>query len=350
MSVNSMRQIRLADLTDWATRILENVGLSNKDAYIVADSLRFAESRGIPSHGFLRLDTYINRITNGGINSLGTNSIVADLGALVIVDSHQGPGASTAHNATALAIERAEKNGIGCVIARNANHFGCSAYFTNQIADAGYFGLVACNTESVMCSPFGGRPILGTNPIAMAAPLVYEYRAQLDMATTTVSQGKLILAEQSGQEIPDNWAVDNQGKKTTSPSAGLRGALLPSGGFKGFGLAFSIDAMLAIAGAKTSPEISPLDGNPSTPQELGQIFIAIKVDAVQSVEDYQNHLGGLISAIHLSGIIESNEIPLAPGEPEIQRELASNGELALTSQLARQLEKIATEFHSKLTF
>lgn len=350
MLANDIRSIPLTALLEWTTEILEKVGLSRIDAHIVADSLRFAESRGISTHGFLRLNTYLKRISHGGINPQGTNSIVADLGALVIVDSGHGPGASTAHHSAALAIERAEKNGIGCVIARNANHFGCSAYFTNQIADAGYFGLVVCNTESVMCSPFGGRPILGTNPIAMAAPLAYENRAQLDMATTTVSQGKLILAEQNGQKIPDNWAVDDQGKKTTSPSDGLRGALLPAGGVKGFGLAFSIDAMLALSGAQTSHEVSPLDGDPQTHQQLGQLFIAIKANAVQSLEEYRNHVEGLITAIHSSGIDESDQIPLAPGEPEILKELTSNGELTLSPRLAEELQKIATEFQFTLPY
>src|SRR5690606_19652245 len=103
----------------------------------------------------------------GGINSAGKASITEDLGALAIVDAEHVAGASSGIFAADLAIARASEHGVGCVIVRNSNHFGVAAFYGNRIADAGLLGIVACNTDKVMCAPSGGHAVLGTNPLSV---------------------------------------------------------------------------------------------------------------------------------------------------------------------------------------
>lgn len=335
-------KIPLSTAQDWACRVLVSVGLPVADAEIVAANLLFAESRGIGGHGLLRLPTYVERIRAGGINRAASLRISTDFGALVIVDADCGPGAAIGVRATDLAIERGQAHGIGCVIARDANHFGVAAFFASRIADAGLVGLAACNTESVMCAPGGGKPILGTNPLAIALPLPYNQRPQLDMATTTVSQGKLLQAAQQSEPIPLGWAVDESGKPTTSPIAGLDGALLPAGGPKGFGLAFAIDALLALGGAKMSPDASPLNGDPAAPQLVGQLFIAIRADGAASLDEYCGKIAELVDAIHASGLGDVAP-PLAPGEPELSHERLAAGQVELPDGLVEVLTSLAAE-------
>lgn len=328
-------------IRQWTSAVLLAEGLTPDDARIVADSLVFADLRGVSTHGVLRLPTYVARIRAGGIEPAGSTSIVVDLGALVVVDSCNGPGAATAMRATAIVIERAREHGIGCVIARNANHFGASAYFTNQIADAGMVGVAACNTEPVMCAPFGGAPVLGTNPIALAVPLPRTSRPQLDMATTTTSQGRLIMAARDGTEIPLGWAVDSRGRPTTSPQAGLDGALLPMGGPKGFGLAFAVDALLALAGANVSTGVAALNGDDAAPQRLGHLLIAVRADAVGTLDEYRSSIRGLVDAVHASGDGLDVPAPMVPGEPEVSRERESDGFIDVSSYVREDLAEIA---------
>ncbi|MEA2419832.1 MAG: hypothetical protein QOE60_2038, partial [Thermoleophilaceae bacterium] len=217
-------------------------------------------------------------------------------------------------------------------------------FFANRIADGGLVGVVACNTESVMCAPFGGRPVLGTNPLAVSVPLPYEQRPQLDMATTTVSQGKLIAAAQQDRSIPLGWAVDARGNPTTSATEGLAGALLPGGGPKGFGLAFAIDALLAVSGANVSPHVSALDGDAAVPQRLGHLFLAIRPDAAGPLDEYRDRISGLVEAIHASEIDGSDAPPpLAPGEPEAAQEQRQAGRLEIPEVLMNELSSLAAE-------
>jgi LDH2 family malate/lactate/ureidoglycolate dehydrogenase len=331
--------VDVAAIRDWALDVLVAAGLAKEDARPVADSLAFAESRGVATHGFLRLPTYVARIRQGGISRAARVTMVADQGALVVIDAGSGAGARTGLIGADLAVERARRYGIGCVIARNASHFGASAFFTQRIAEAGMLGLAVCNTEAVMCAPFGGRPVLGTNPIALTVPVPTGRRPELDMATTTVSQGKLIMAEQAGEEIPLGWAVDAHGEPTTSPTAGLSGALLPSGGPKGFGLAFAVDALLALGGAEVSPAVNALDGDPSVPQRLGHLFLAISTASDGGTPAYEQRIEQLIHAVHHSGL--KGSAPMVPGEPELARAAASNGRVHLREELLAALRPLA---------
>jgi LDH2 family malate/lactate/ureidoglycolate dehydrogenase len=336
-----MKSIELVDLEHWTSHVLVRAGLTQADADQVVANLAFAEARGVRTHGLLRLPTYVNRVRAGGINREAKIHIESDLGALAIVDADNAPGACSGTYGCDLAVERAQRFGIGCVIARNASHFGASAYYTNRIADHGLLGVAACNTESVMCAPSGGAPVLGTNPLAVAVPLPSSERPQLDMATTTASQGKLLVAAQVGESIPPGWAVDSEGHPTTSPTEGLAGALLPSGGPKGFGLAFAIDALLALAGANISVDAAPLDGDASRPQRVGHLFLAIRADAGESLDQYQRRINQLVRAVHSSGMGDTPP-PLVPGEPELARTRCSNGRVELPDALLRSLRELAS--------
>jgi LDH2 family malate/lactate/ureidoglycolate dehydrogenase len=174
-------------------------------------------------------------------------------------------------------------------------------------------------------------------------PLPRDERPQLDMATTTTSQGRLIAAAQRGEEIPLGWAVDAAGKPTTSPAAGLEGALLPGGGPKGFGLAFVIDALLAVSGANVSPSVSALDGDPAVPQGLGHLFIAIRPDAAAPLDEYRSRIDGLVDAIHGSGIEGNGAAPMAPGEPELNHQRRAGGAVQLSEPLISELSSIGED-------
>jgi LDH2 family malate/lactate/ureidoglycolate dehydrogenase len=329
------------DLRRWACAVFVAAGLSLRDAETTVDNLAFAERRGVRTHGFLRLPIYVDRMRGGGIDPHATTIIDRDFGALAILDACNAIGAVSGTDATRLVIERAREFGVSCAIVSHANHFGAAAYYANLIADAGLFGIAVCNTDKAMGPPFGGRPVLGTNPIAIAVPLPAAERPQLDMATSEASLGKVLLAIQDRHDIPPGWAVDADGNPTTSASAALGGALLPTGGPKGFGLAFMIDSLVALSGATMSHEAKPMYGDTSQPQELGFAFIAIRADTAVTPTDYATAIRGLASAVHASGPGPSGAAALFPGEPELANAASAPSELEVSGDLLVELQRIA---------
>ncbi|MEI7779256.1 MAG: Ldh family oxidoreductase [Actinomycetes bacterium] len=329
--------IAWATMSDWTASIFEAVGLDRQQASQVAANLEYAERRGFASHGYMRLGVYVERIKAGGIRCRPEIKVVTDFGAMAVVDSDSAAGAVSAIFCTDLAISKAAQHGVGVVIASSANHFGAAGYYTDRMTAAGLAGVVSCNTDAVMCAPFGGRPVLGTNPLSIAVPVSERCGPQLDMATTEASYGKILLARDRNETLPIGWAVDEVGNATSDPAAALKGALLPAGGPKGFGLAFMLDCLIAIGGAATSDHVGALYGDPTKPQELGHLFLAMRVDAVSSAEVYSNAVGDLVKAVRASGT-PSGRTPMAPGEPELARLAAADWQADLaTIQMYRSI-------------
>jgi LDH2 family malate/lactate/ureidoglycolate dehydrogenase len=332
--------IPLDEMKQWALSVFTTVGLSAEAATATVENLAFAETRGVKTHGFMRLPIYVERILGGGISARASLQVEADRGALLILDAGNGIGAASGFEATGMAIDRARQHGIGCAIVRNANHFGAAAFYSSLMADAGMFGIAVCNTDKAMAPPFGGTRVLGTNPLAIAVPLPAGERPQLDMATSEVSLGKVLVAAQEHRDIPLGWAVDEQGEPTRSATAALGGALLPSGGPKGFGLAFMIDALVALSGATTSPQAGAMYGDRSTPQKLGFAFIAIDGAAGVAADEYTEAIRSLVDDVHRGGPGASGAPSLAPGEPELARSREFSGQLDVGGELLEDLTRI----------
>lgn len=330
-------------MTHWGRELLVASGLAEPAAEAVVDTLLYAERRGFTSHGFMRLPTYAERVQAGGINGHARVRVLSDQTALAVVDADAAAGAFSAITCVEMALDKARASGAGVVIASNANHFGAAGYFTDLMAAAGFLGIAVANTDAVMCPPFGGRAVLGTNPISIAVPAPDGgIGPQLDMATSEGNYGKILAARDHGEPIPVGWAVDADGAPTTDPVAALAGALLPTGGPKGFGLAFMVDCLVAIGGARTSDSASPLYGDPAQPQRLGHAFIAIAVESVRSATAYDAAVTALSDAVHASALPGSVRPPMVPGEPE-RRRLADSSSWAADDSILRAFASLSRD-------
>jgi LDH2 family malate/lactate/ureidoglycolate dehydrogenase len=330
----------LDTVASWSTDLFVASGLDAPAAEAVVDNLVYAEQRGFASHGFMRVGIYLARIQAGGIKKHADVRVLSDQPGLLIVDADSAAGAFSAIHCVEIATQTASESGAAVVIARNTNHFGAAGFYTDMMAKAGFLGIAVCNTDPWMCAPFGGRPVLGTNPISIGVPVDGALGPQLDMATSEGNYGKIAHARDHGETIPIGWAVDVDGEPTTDPAKGIAGALLPSGGPKGFGLAFMVDCLLAAGGARTSDHAGPLYGDPADPQELGHAFIAISVDSAQTAHDYSSSIGSLSRSVHDSAITGSARPPMVPGEPEKLR-LAKAADWALSETTRRELEALS---------
>src|SRR5580704_18680160 len=151
-------------------RLLLAHGLSEQDAATVARCLVRADLRGVDTHGLQLLPHYLERVRRGLINprpNLKVERVTPMVGAL---DGQDGFGFVVATKAMAEAIDMAAEFGVGIVSARRSTHFGMAANYALQAMDAGYIGVVFSNASRAM-PPWGGREgLLGTSPIAVAAP------------------------------------------------------------------------------------------------------------------------------------------------------------------------------------
>ena len=135
--------------------------------------------------------------------------------------------------------------------------------------------------------------MLGTNPIAIAAPAGRFGSFCLDMATSTVPRGRIEVAARRGEALPVGWAIDADGRPALTPESALAGALHPLGGeeatagYKGYGLALAVDMLTGVlAGAAFGPNIIGLFST-EAPSDLGQAFIVIDPAAIDEAGAFE---------------------------------------------------------------
>ena len=259
-------------------RMFTACGLADDAAERLAQGLVDADLEGVASHGVMLVDMYIERIRRGSVSLENKAEIISDRESALVLDAGHALGQLTGEQAMALAVERAARFGAAVVAVRHGFHFGTARRYALRAADAGCIGVAMCNTRPLMPAPGGAERLVGNNPIAIALPSAGPIPLVLDMATSEAAMGKIRMAEKAKEPIPDNWAVTSDGAATTDAAQAIAGMLLPSGGPKGFGLAFVIDLMCGLlAGGATGGEVQPLYGDLSVPYDCSHLFIAIDV-------------------------------------------------------------------------
>lgn len=307
-------------LEAFASRCFQACGMAPEDAALVAANLVLADLRGVASHGVTRIPVYAERLRRGVVNARARPVVMADAGALLLVDGDNGAGAVVSHFANGLAMRRAREYGSCIVSVRRSNHHGiCSAYAL-QAAEQGLIGVVATNAARSMAVAGGREAVIGTNPIAFAVPRAGHLPLVLDMATAVVARGRIVEMAKRHESIPTGWALDADGHPTTDAQAAERGVVLPFGGTKGSGLAVVVELLCSVlSGATLGPRIPNLYADFERPQDIGHLFIAIDPQRIGRDDVAQQ-------AQALAGLLKSSEpaagVPevLMPGEPEARLE------------------------------
>src|SRR3954463_11900152 len=189
------------------------------------------------------LPMYIERIVKGSVSARSSGEVVSDRGGAIVIDAGNALGQLTARQAVRLAVARAQEVGLAVVVVRNGFHFGTAGRFARMIAAHDCVGIVLSSTRPLMPALGGAEAMVGNNPIAIALPSTGEFPVEADMALSATAMGKIRLAAAAGQPIPQDWAIDAEGRPTTDPAAAIKGMLLPAAGPKGLGLAFVIDLL-----------------------------------------------------------------------------------------------------------
>ncbi|HEX3923282.1 MAG TPA: Ldh family oxidoreductase [Streptosporangiaceae bacterium] len=222
-----------------ASAALATIVLEPEHAGIIADHLVDAELCGYPFAGLSRVITVARGMARRPPPV--PVRVVHEAPVSAVVDGGGNCGYVAVFQGMELARRKATEQGFAIVTVNNTYFSGRGAYYVERLAEAGLVGIHVAAAHPTV-APYGGRtPMLGTNPIALAVPgadgpLVF------DMGTSVLMHGEIELAERTGAVLPPGGAIDAAGQPTTDPAAALDGAILPFGGYKGYGLALLIQA------------------------------------------------------------------------------------------------------------
>ena len=308
-------QTRTADdLRRLMRALLEAVGTPAEAARFVGDSLVDANLAGHDSHGVIRILHYLEMVEAGEVFPTATPALLGTDGATARIDGGWGWGQLAMQLATETAIELARQFGLGAAAVARSYHIGRVASYVEQIAHAGMIGLATSNAGPAV-APYGGRDrVMGTNPIAWAAP-----RGEgktpicLDVATSSVAEGKLRVARAKGEAIAPGLILNSEGRPSLDPNdfyAG--GALTTFGSHKGSG--FSILAQLLGVGlAGAAPEVLGVKrgGN-------GPFVLALDIARFRPLDEFIGAVEAQADVINASAPAEGFDRVLLPGEPEIE--------------------------------
>src|SRR5262245_19735102 len=325
-------------------RLFVAAGIPERAAQTAAAALVDADLEGVPSHGVMLVDMYLDRIRCGSVSTEEAGVIVSDKDATVVLDARHALGQLTADHAIKIAVERARRHGVGIVAVRHGFHFGTARRYAVRAASADCVGIVMCNTRPLMPAPGGAERLVGNNPIAIAVPTDGPIPIVLDMATSEAAMGKIRMAEKAGQTIPQSWAVKSDGSATSNPSEAIAGMLLPSGGPKGFGLAFLIDLLCGLlSGGASGGAVQPLYGDPAIPYDCSHLFIAI--DLAHFGDPTVLRAAAAAAADHVRSGRRAPGVSqlFAPGEPEWRSRQGAAGQVRLAPAVAEMLTRMARE-------
>lgn len=298
-------------LQEFSANVMQAAGLRASDAEIFSEALIYADMRGIGSHGISRLRTYAKRVVTGVINQEAVPVVLRDSATALLIDGKNGIGASIAKQSLDMCIERARKHGSCCAAVRNGVHFGTGAFYTEYAAGKGMVCFMVSNSEAAVVPTGGAVPMLGTNPLSIGVPAGRRDPFVLDMATSIVARGKVVLAKKEGKGIPGDWGVDKQGTPTDDPDAILNGgAMLPFGGPKGYGISLAIDLICScLGGALNSRETPGFWDDFEHPQNVGYFMIVLDAEKFLPLEEFTAKVDAMLG--------EFKACPTAPGVKEV---------------------------------
>lgn len=331
-------------LKNYCIKILVQAGLHYEQAQIVSDSLVKANLWGIDTHGVMRLPVYVKRTKKGLISTDPSMKLKMKSSSVGIVDGDNAPGQVAAKKAIEETMNLAKDTGAGFIGVNNSNHFGAAGYFTRYPLKEDMIGIAITNSEVGMV-PFGGeKPCLGTNPISIAIPSSKEYPIVLDMATSIVSMGRVILAAQDGSEIPDSWAIDDNGEPTVDPNNAE--AVRPIAGPKGSGLAIVFDILSGVlTGAKFGKDVNSAYHNFSEPQGVGHFMGSLNLEDFLGIDRFLSRIKRFLNVIKRTPARGGVDEVLLPGEIEFRTKKSriENG-IPLRGEVYLNLKDLGQEF------
>jgi (2R)-3-sulfolactate dehydrogenase (NADP+) len=290
--------LTLAEIEDLSFRALVAAGTSEANARPLAVATAATEADGVASHGLAYIPIYAEHVQCGKVDGNATPVLTRPRPGVISVDAATGFAHPAIDAGFEALIPAAREQGIAVLAIRNSYNCGVLGYHTARLARAGLVGLGFTNAPASIAPSGGSKPVLGTNPFSVAVPGEDgEPELLIDQSASTIAKSEVMKHAREGKEIPLGWALDANGNPTTDPAAGLKGAMAPSGGYKGVGVALLTEIMAAaLTGATLGINASPFSGTAGGPPKTGQMFIAID-PAATSNDTFRAGMVGIVEAV-----------------------------------------------------
>ena len=305
---------------------------------------------GVDSHGISMIMMYENMWRNGRLKVTAKPEVLRENAVTALIDAGNNLGHPVSVMGMQRAVAKARELGVAVVSVVNSHHFGAAGYYARIAADQGLIGMVTSSTQGIRVLPTGAStPVLGTNPIAFAAPTKRNSPFVLDMATSTVAAGKVKVYGFRDTPMPKGWVLDGKGKTVTDGNYAFNtlfpaneGGLTPTGGHKGYGLGMMVHMLGGVlAGASFSPIRKPTQG-PEDPDNIGHFFMAIDPKMFRDEGAFEADADDVIDILHETVPSNCEEPVLVAGDPEAatREERLANG-IPIPAPLAEKVRAVA---------
>lgn len=303
------------------TQIFEKLGVSPEDAADAADVLTMTDLRGVETHGVSNmLRAYVRDYRAGKLDTRPGWTIERETPGTAVIDAGKRLGIIVGPKAMRLAMDKARKVGVGIVTVRNSGHFGAIGHFAMQAAQADMVG--ACFTAAGLhvVPTFGAKPLLGTNPIALAAPARREAPLLFDAATSAIAGNKIRLAMRIGSPLLAGWVTDREGTPIMeekpvfdrddffqAPLGGTR----EQGSHKGYGFALMAEVLSTLLGGALPTMLDPSSGSKNQ-------FAAYDIAAFTDLERFKDTMDEMLRTLRTAAPAPGQERVLYPGLSEAE--------------------------------
>lgn len=276
--------MNLAQIGELTAGALEGAGASPQNSASVARSTVRAERDGLRSHGLMYVPIYAEHVVCGKVDGKAVPIVERSRPGAISVDAASG-FAHPAIDAGWQALKQAAReNGVATMTIYNSYNCGILGHHAERLAEEGFVGLCFTHAPASIAPPGGNTPVIGTNPFSIAvgdgkggATLV------IDQSASAIAKSEIMLRAREGKPIEEGWALDQNGNPTTDANEALKGSMVPSGGYKGFGAGLMVEILAScLSGAKLSKDASPFAGTIGGPPGTGQCFIAFDPGAFSS--------------------------------------------------------------------
>jgi ureidoglycolate dehydrogenase (NAD+) len=333
------------ELSRFVREALTAKGASAADATIVAEGLVWANLRGVDGHGVSRLPFYIAMIERGEIDPQARPRLVHDRAATFVLDGGRGFGPVAMMQAIATAAERARAAGVCFGLVRETTHTGAIGRYAQWLAERGCAALVLVAGPAFVAYHGSRVASMGTSPIAIAVPSG-DGQIVLDMATSTISNGKILQARATGAALPPGTALTATGEPTTDPRDAE--ILLPLGGPKGSGLALMFEMLASVLAA------APIQSRALGPQKHRRLtqnsaILAIDIETFRPSMDFAHDAGALAAILKALPRQAGFDEILLPGERAGRTEAARRKSgIPIPGKLWEELQALAKTHALKL--
>jgi LDH2 family malate/lactate/ureidoglycolate dehydrogenase len=307
------------ELKSYTESVLTAVGVGAEAAAETADVLVTTDAMGVFTHGTKLLSGYVRKLQGGGYRSDVSPLIERQGPGWAVVDGQSALGQVGSQFCIDLAMEKAADVGVAYVGLRNTGHIGAAGYYTQKAARQGFITMVTGNDMPSVAAPGSKGPVLGSNPIAYGAPVPGQNPINLDIATAAVAGGKVYAAHQRGEQIPDSWLIDRDGKPTSDGSLyPANASLAPMAGHKGYGFGLWCEILSgALPGGHMTWDIGSWMFDPTDqPSYHNAGFMVIDTKVIADADGYATRMHKLIEEIHAVETAEGVEQVILPGERE----------------------------------